>query len=99
MEGEVAGVWQWLGDGTEGGTWWDEHWVLFYMLANWTPIKKFILKKENFKGKKRERINKIDKSFASLIKNKRERTQFNKIINEKGQINSNMKKYRRLKTY
>lgn len=26
--------------GTEGGTWWDEHWVLCYMLADWTPIKK-----------------------------------------------------------
>ena len=25
--------------GTEGGTWRDEHWVLFYMLANRTPIK------------------------------------------------------------
>ena len=32
--------------GTEGGTWQDEHWVLFCMLANWTPIKnKFIIKK------------------------------------------------------
>ena len=25
--------------GTEGGIWWDEHWVLCYMLANGTPIK------------------------------------------------------------
>ena len=25
--------------GTEGGTWRDEHWVLYYMLANQTPIK------------------------------------------------------------
>ena len=34
-----------------GGTWWDEHWVLFYMLANWTPIQnKFILKKEGGGG-------------------------------------------------
>ena len=33
--------------GTEGGTWQDEHWVLFCMLANWTPIKnKFIVKKK-----------------------------------------------------
>ena len=34
--------------GTEGGTWWDEHWVLFCMLANWTRIKnKFIIKKKS----------------------------------------------------
>ena len=26
---------------TEGGTWRNEHWVLCYMLANGTPIKKF----------------------------------------------------------
>ena len=25
--------------GTEGGTGQDEHWVLYYMLANQTPIK------------------------------------------------------------
>ena len=33
-----------------------------------------------------ERINKIDKPLASLIKNKREKTQINKITNEKGSI-------------
>ena len=27
--------------GTKEGTWWDEHWVLYYMLANWTEIKHF----------------------------------------------------------
>ena len=27
--------------GNEGGTWQDEHWVLCYMLANRTPIKKY----------------------------------------------------------
>ena len=27
--------------GTEGGTGQDEHWVLCYMLANQTPIKKY----------------------------------------------------------
>ena len=33
--------------GTEEGTWWDEHWELFYMLANWTLIKnKFIERKQ-----------------------------------------------------
>ena len=33
-----------------------------------------------------EKINKIDKPLAKLIKKKRERTQINKIRNEKGQI-------------
>ena len=38
-----------------------------------------------------ERINKIDKPLASLIKKKREKTQINKIINEKGEITTNTK--------
>ena len=33
-----------------------------------------------------EKINKIDKPLATLIKTKRERAQFNKITNEKGEI-------------
>ena len=33
-----------------------------------------------------EKINKIDKSLARLIKKKRERTQINKIRNEKGEV-------------
>ena len=36
-----------------------------------------------------ERINKIDKSAASLIKKKKERTQINKIKNERGEIITN----------
>ena len=38
-----------------------------------------------------ERINKIDKPLASLIKKKRVKTQINKIMNEKGEINTNTK--------
>ena len=33
-----------------------------------------------------EKINKVDRSLASLIKEKRERNQINKIINEKGEV-------------
>ena len=34
VEGRWAGgVGEWV-MGTEGGIWWDEHWVLCYMLAN-----------------------------------------------------------------
>ena len=47
-----------------------------------------------------ERINKIDKPLASLIKKKRERTQINKIMNEKGEITTNTKEIQTiLKTY
>ena len=51
--------WQALG----GGTWQDEHWVLFCMLVNWTPIKnKFIKKRKKEKkerGSTRKKIHKI----------------------------------------
>ena len=47
-----------------------------------------------------ERINKIDKPLASLIKKKGEKTQINKIMNEKGQITTNTKEIQTiLKTY
>ena len=36
-----------------------------------------------------ERINKIDKTLASLIKKKKERTQINKINNERDQVTIN----------
>ena len=38
-----------------------------------------------------EKINKIDKPLARLIKNKRERTQINKIRNEKGEVTTPQK--------
>ena len=41
-----------------------------------------------------ERINKIDKPLASLIKNKSEKTQINKIMNERGEITTNTKEYK-----
>ena len=38
-EGEVGGYWgNWVA-GTEEDTWWDEHWVLYCMLANRISIK------------------------------------------------------------
>ena len=47
-----------------------------------------------------ERINKIDKPLASLLKKKREKTQINKIMNEKGEITTNTKEIQMiLKTY
>ena len=43
-----------------------------------------------------ERINKIHKPLASLIKKKREKTQINKIMNEKGEITTNTKEIQRI---
>ena len=37
-----------------------------------------------------EKINKIDKPLARLIKKKRERTQFSKIRNEKGELTTDI---------
>ena len=36
-----------------------------------------------------ERINRIDKALARLIQKNRERTQINKIMNEKGEVTTN----------
>ena len=47
-----------------------------------------------------ERIKKIDKPLARLIKKKRERTQINKIMNERGEITTNTKEIRTIiRTY
>ena len=45
VEGEVGGGWGYWVTGTEGGACRYEHWVLCYMLANRTPIKKYTKKK------------------------------------------------------
>ena len=48
-----------------------------------------------------ERINKIDKPLARLIKKQREKNQINKIRNENGEIttdNRNTKDYKRLRS-
>ena len=47
-----------------------------------------------------ERTNKINKPLASLIKKQREKTQINKIMNEKGETTTNTKEIQTiLKTY
>ena len=43
-----------------------------------------------------ERINKIDKPLARLIEKKREKNQINKIRNEKGDVTTDMQKYKGL---
>ena len=43
-----------------------------------------------------EKINKIDKPLARLIKKKRERTQINKIRNEKGEITTDTAEIQRI---
>ena len=49
-------------------------------------MKKTIAKINETKSYFFEKINKIDKSLARLMQTKRERTQINKIRNEKGEI-------------
>ena len=44
-----------------------------------------------------EKINKIDKPLARLIKKKRERTQINKIRNENGEITTDTAEIQRIK--
>ena len=53
---------------------------------NEIEMKKSIAKINETKSRFFEKINKIDKSLARLIKKKRERTQINKIRNEKGEV-------------
>ena len=43
-----------------------------------------------------EKINKIDKLLARLIKKKREKTQIHRIRNEKGEVTTNTKDNERL---
>ena len=43
-----------------------------------------------------EKINKIDKPLARLIKKKRERAQINKIRNEKGEVTTNTAEIQRI---
>ena len=43
-----------------------------------------------------EKINKIDKPRAKLIKQKRERTQINKIRNEKGEVTTDITEIQRI---
>ena len=49
-------------------------------------MKETIAKVNNTKSWYFEKINKIDKPLARLIKNKREKTQINRIRNEKGEV-------------
>ena len=56
------------------------------MEINEIETKKTIAKMNKTKSWFFEKINKIDKSLARLIKKKRERTQINKIRNEKGEV-------------
>ena len=43
-----------------------------------------------------EKINKISKTFTQLIRKNRERNKMNKIRNERGEITTDTKKYKRL---
>ena len=51
VEGRWVGGWDDWVTGTEGGTWWVEHWVLHYMLANQIPEKTTYNKKKKMMTK------------------------------------------------
>ena len=59
-------------------------------------MKKIIAKFNETKRWFFEKINKIDKPLARLIMKKRERTQINKIRNEKGEITTDTAKIQRI---
>ena len=62
---------------------------------NETEMKKTIAEINKTKSWYFEKINKIDKPLARLIKKKRERTQINKIRNEKGEITTDTTEFQR----
>ena len=57
-------------------------------------MKKTIAKINETKSWFFEKINKIEKPLARLIKKKRERTQINKTRNEKGEVKQRLQKYK-----
>ena len=57
-------------------------------------MKKTIVKINKTKSWFFEKINKIDKPFARLIKTEREKNQINKIRNEKERLKQTMQKYK-----
>ena len=59
-------------------------------------MKKTIAKINKTKSRFFEKINKIDKRLARLIKKKRERTQINKIRNETGEITTDTAEIKRI---
>ena len=59
-------------------------------------MKETIAKSNKTKSSFFERINKIDKPLARLIKIKREKTQFNRIRNEKGEVTTDMAEIQRI---
>ena len=54
------------------------------MIANITKTKSWFF----------EKINKIDKPLARLIKKEREKTQINRITNENGEVTLTLQKYK-----
>ena len=58
--------------------------------------KKTIVKINKTKSWLFEKINKIDKPLAKLIKEKRKKNQINKIRNEKGELTTDNAEYKRL---
>ena len=63
---------------------------------NEKETKEIIAKINNVKSQFFERINKIDKPLARLIKKQREKNQINKIRNENGEITTDITEIQRI---
>ena len=63
---------------------------------NEKEMKETIAKINNTKSQFFENINKIDKPLARLIKKKREKTQINRIRNEKGEVTTDTEEIQRI---
>ena len=59
-------------------------------------MKETIAKIDKTKTRFFEKINKIDKPLARLMKKKREKSQFNRIRNEKGEVTTNTAEIQRI---
>ena len=59
-------------------------------------MKEIIVKINKTKSRFFEKVNKIDKPLAKLIKRKRQKNQINKIRNEKGVVTTDKQKYKGL---
>ena len=59
-------------------------------------MKETVVKINKTKGWFFEKINKVDKPLARLIKKKREKNQINKIRNEKGEVTTDSEEIQRI---
>ena len=70
--------------------------IMTQAVINEKEMKETIVKINKTKSCFFEKVNKIDKTLARLIKNKREKNQINKIRNEKGEVTTDNAEIQRI---